>query len=205
MLALCLDLEIMKLTNGEKDLRNVLLDLTKEYDENNPIPENELIDIIIEKTHPELKNFFDNYIRGNGELLINHYLHYAGARYFLFEEINQSIPLVSPEYGIRKISQNPWKVLINGKITVTGVTDGSAFKVGDKLNFFEFQNQVKDEYGFDKMSEGEIVTLNVVNNGEKRRVNFPLKYRKMTKSDHYRIDKEADSEKLNIRRKWWNY
>ncbi len=205
ILALCLDLEIIHLSNGEKDLRWVLLDMLKEFDENKPIPENALIDEIVDRVDPKLKRFFDSYVSGKEELFINKYLNYAGVRYFLFEKVHQPAPLVSRLNGIVSIKEKSWKSLLNGQITVNDVTEESLFRPGDKINLFEYLDQTRNEYGLNRITEGDTITLEVINADEIRKVQLTIRFGDYVKSDHFRIEELSDPNTIKVREKWWSF
>lgn len=205
ILAMCLDLEIINLTNGAKDLRAVLMDMLNDYDVNKAIPEDKLIQEIVSRVDPSLQTFFDDYISGNQELLINHYLHYAGVRFFLFEELNLPASLKSSQYGILKTETPAWKTLINGKMKVSEVTTESPFKVGDIINTFEYQEAVIDDNGKAKVKEGESILLQVTNEGQDRSVELIVKFSSEYKKNYYQIDDEVEDNILQIRNKWFNF
>lgn len=205
LLALCLDLEIIKLSNGKKDLRKVLLEMLDEYNVNNAVSEEKLIPEIISRVEPGLKSFFDNYVEGNDELLINHYFHYAGIRYFLYDQVFEPIPLISNKYGISGIENDVWKILINGKIKISETGPDSKFKIGDEIDYFQYQDQIKNADGSLKIAEGDSITLLAKNNGETREINLKVIFQNQTKTDVFRIEDNIPDEKLNIRSCWWKY
>ena len=73
-----LDLRLLKLSNGEYGLQELLLDLADRYGESRPFPEDELFDIVTEMTYPEIGEFFEAYVRGTEPLPIDEYFGWIG-------------------------------------------------------------------------------------------------------------------------------
>lgn len=67
VLAFLLDLEIIRLTEGEKTLKDALLQLTKKYGPENPFKDENIIQDLSDLTHPDLQLFFDQYVIGEEE------------------------------------------------------------------------------------------------------------------------------------------
>ncbi len=77
LIAFLLDIEINKLTNGEKNLQNILLELYEKYN-STPFEDDLLIDEIVSMVSPELKPFFTDYVIGNKPLPLSNYLEEIG-------------------------------------------------------------------------------------------------------------------------------
>ena len=68
VLGMLLDIEIINLTQGKKTLRDVVLTLSKKYGPNQSFDEATFIDEFVAQVHPNLKQFFNNYINGSQAL-----------------------------------------------------------------------------------------------------------------------------------------
>lgn len=64
LLAMALDIQIIKSTEGKITLKDVMMELTKKYGPNHPFEEDSLIPEIVRLTHPSIQRFFDTYIIG---------------------------------------------------------------------------------------------------------------------------------------------
>ncbi len=73
-----LDLRLLKLSNGEYGLQELLLDLAERYGVSRPFPEDEFFDIVTEMTFPEIGEFFEAYVRGTEPLPIDEYYGWIG-------------------------------------------------------------------------------------------------------------------------------
>jgi predicted metalloprotease with PDZ domain len=65
LLAFFLDLRIIELTNGEKTLKDVILELIKKYGPDQPFNDDNFINEFIAHSHPFMKGFFESFIQGD--------------------------------------------------------------------------------------------------------------------------------------------
>lgn len=65
LLAFFLDLRIIELTNGEKNLRDVIMELVKKYGPEKPFQDDLFIGEFVANSHPFIKGFFERYIEGD--------------------------------------------------------------------------------------------------------------------------------------------
>ncbi|ARS36972.1 hypothetical protein [Pontibacter actiniarum] len=73
LIGLLLDIRLKELSDGQMGLRELLLDLSKEYGPNKPFKDDELIDVIVAKTYPEVRQFFNDYVIGSTPLPYQEY------------------------------------------------------------------------------------------------------------------------------------
>ncbi|HEV3050856.1 MAG TPA: hypothetical protein VGX50_11125 [Longimicrobium sp.] len=59
-----LDIRLLQLSNGQHGLRDLMLDLAREYGPRRPFPEDSLYQIIAARTSPEVQDFFRRYVDG---------------------------------------------------------------------------------------------------------------------------------------------
>jgi predicted metalloprotease with PDZ domain len=59
-----LDIRLLELSHGRRGLRDVILDLAGRYGKHRAFPENGLIDTIVARTSPEIRDFFTRYVFG---------------------------------------------------------------------------------------------------------------------------------------------
>lgn len=64
LLAWLLDIEIIKKTGGQKNLKWLMLELAKKYGQNKPFKDDQLFNDIISLTHPDIRDFIEKYISG---------------------------------------------------------------------------------------------------------------------------------------------
>ncbi|MEQ9229402.1 MAG: peptidase M61, partial [Cyclobacteriaceae bacterium] len=89
LIGMCLDLYLIKYSNGEKDLQWLMRELSKEYGMNKAFMDEELFDKIESLTYPEIGEFLRNYVSGEDALPIVEVLNWAGVDYVEEEMITQ--------------------------------------------------------------------------------------------------------------------
>jgi predicted metalloprotease with PDZ domain len=71
LLAMCLDIELRKLSNGEMGYRDMIRKLSQRFGENKPFKDDKLIDELVTVTgYPQVKDFYNKYIAGSSQLLM---------------------------------------------------------------------------------------------------------------------------------------
>jgi predicted metalloprotease with PDZ domain len=81
LIALMLDIFIREKTNGEKDLKTVIVDLTKKYGAGRPFKDDEFLSEFVKASHPDVQQFIDNYIDGEQPLPFAAYFARLGYEY----------------------------------------------------------------------------------------------------------------------------
>lgn len=81
LIAMCLDLTIIKSTNGQKDLQRVLRELSDEYGPMKAFKDEELFDKIESITTSEVGTFLNKHVGGTEPLPLKEVLGWAGIKY----------------------------------------------------------------------------------------------------------------------------
>ncbi len=81
LIGMCLDLHLIKYSNGDKDLQWLMRELSKEYGMNKAFMDEELFDKIESLTYPEIGQFLRTYVGGKEALPIVETLSWAGIEY----------------------------------------------------------------------------------------------------------------------------
>lgn len=103
LVAMCLDLKLLALTNGKYDIQLLLRDLSMYYGQDKPFKDSELFDQIVKITkQPALKEFFAKYIEGIEKLPYNEFLEPFGVEYLETAKIKEISPLGGIENGAFK-------------------------------------------------------------------------------------------------------
>ncbi|MDG1055317.1 MAG: hypothetical protein P8O82_03120, partial [Schleiferiaceae bacterium] len=76
-----LDIRIMELTQGQKDLHDIILTLRETYGPENSFKDETIISEFVALVHPELQQFFDDYVTGREALPTQAYLKKVGIDY----------------------------------------------------------------------------------------------------------------------------
>jgi predicted metalloprotease with PDZ domain len=86
LFGLLLDIRLLELSNGEKGLKDLMLQLTSAFGPDKPFKDDALIDYITEITYPEIGAFFNNYVVGNKPLPLQEYFQKIGWKYLAEKE-----------------------------------------------------------------------------------------------------------------------
>lgn len=66
LLAMCLDIELRKLSNGEMGYRDMIRKLSQRFGENKPFKDDKLVDELVAVTgYPQVRDFYNKYIAGD--------------------------------------------------------------------------------------------------------------------------------------------
>ena len=103
MTALCLDLLLLKESNGKYDLQMLLTDLSKEFGQETPFKDDELFDKIKQLTKiPATRDFFKKYVEGIEKLPYEELLAPFGMEYVEKAMVSEISPLGGLENGALK-------------------------------------------------------------------------------------------------------
>lgn len=79
LLAMCLDIELRKLSSGEMGYRDMIRKLSQRFGENKPFKDDKLIDELVTVTgYPQVKDFYNKYIAGSQPTPYAEYLNMVG-------------------------------------------------------------------------------------------------------------------------------
>jgi predicted metalloprotease with PDZ domain len=78
LVAALLDIRLLELSNGQRGLRELILELIETYGPNNAFSEANFFDDLVEMTYPEIEDFIDLYIKGTAELPMEEYFNKIG-------------------------------------------------------------------------------------------------------------------------------
>lgn len=81
LIGMCLDLHLLKYSNGTKDLQWLMQALAKEYGMEKPFQDEELFATIERLTYPEVGEFLRTYVAGTAELPLTEALAWVGVEY----------------------------------------------------------------------------------------------------------------------------
>lgn len=90
LINMCLDLYLLKLSEGKYGLQNLKSDLGKKFGPDEAFEDEELFDIISAMTYPEIWEFFRMYVEGSSRLPYKQFLEYAGYEYF--DKLKKMVP-----------------------------------------------------------------------------------------------------------------
>jgi predicted metalloprotease with PDZ domain len=172
LLAMCLDIELRKLSNGEMGYRDMIRKLSQRFGENKPFKDDKLIDELVTVTgYPQVKDFYNKYIAGDQPTPYIQYLNMVGVEakkdetppIFWFVKDPQQTGFDQKDNAFvfdESSALSPFSKSIGFKITDKVVAlDGKTINVQNIQSFVEYAKNVK---------EGQNVTVTVLRkNGDK--------------------------------------
>ncbi len=195
-----LDIEILSLTNGQKGLREVILELAERFGKDKAFPEDDFYNIVVDMTHPDIEEFFNDYIKNAKEIDYNHFFNKIGLKYIPEKESEDNKPSVGID-----IAPGP-----NNEIMINGMTkereEEGKFKKGDQLvgaygTELTFENimSVLKEGKKDKVP-GDKFTMKVRRDDEV--IELDLEFLSIKRRHVFEIDENANEEQVKLREVW---
>lgn len=105
LIALCLDIKLLELSNGEHGLRDLMLELSEKYGKDKAFEDDKLFEEITAITDPEIGRFFERYVEGTGPLPADTTTSGNKIEPLPFEEIFEKVGIIySEEYTFEDYS-----------------------------------------------------------------------------------------------------
>ncbi|MEE9450376.1 MAG: hypothetical protein V3V72_10030, partial [Ignavibacteriaceae bacterium] len=105
-----LDIRLLELSGGTRGLREVYLDLIKQYGKEKPFENEKFFDVVVKMTYPEIEEFINNYIKGTSPLPYQEYLEKLGIKYIFSQPSENKAPM----FGLHLGSSDGEHLSING-------------------------------------------------------------------------------------------
>jgi len=163
ILAMILDLEIIRLTEGKLNLSELIFKLTRKYGKENPFKEDSFINELVEMVHPDLMIFFDSYIRGSEPLDYKTPFNTIGIDFVEEEKTLVPESILAKGFGVEDVIE------FFGFYTINEADSKSPFKPGDKILSSDFGYNCLKPFINNKgefIKEGESAEIPVYRNGK---------------------------------------
>lgn len=212
VLGLLLDIEIIRLTDGQKTLKDIVLELASNYGPDKSFNEETFIDEfcamvspvkanvqntpdteiplnydpvtgdIIKSDKQNLRQWFDKYIEGTIPLDVQGSLAEIGVEYT--KEGKHEIPKrILTDYGTKQ-NRIPFGKYI--KVKKVGRKDPVGFQVGDQLDKDKLRDILYDEYGY-PVEEGKEVSIFIKRDDKTIELPYTVEYKKRKFKHRLRI------------------
>ena len=103
--AALLDIKLLELSEGERGLKEVFIDLLEKYGKNKPFPENGFFEVFVEETNPEIEEFINNYIKGTEPLPYKEYFAKIGFTYIPERNSESTRPSLGTGFSVNQDSE----------------------------------------------------------------------------------------------------
>lgn len=100
VVAALLDIQLLSLSDSERGLREVILELSEEYGPDDAFDEETFFDEFTDMTYPEIRAFLDNYVRGTEPLPLEETFQMVGVDYIAAENTGEQEVLLGVQFGV---------------------------------------------------------------------------------------------------------
>lgn len=197
VMAMLLDLEIIRLTNGTKSLADVVWELVCRYGVERSFDEEQFIDEFVALVHPDLRQFFQKYVAGTEPLPYQTVLQNVGIEYIA--EVKEPTPR-------HYLKDNDVKTSVGqvGNLTVitkVGKKDFVGFQVGDVVKANLFHELYLDSLGH-YLPEGTTVQLPVMRADKEVELTFHIQYKTQTVRHRLQRLTQPSEKQIVYFRRW---
>ena len=192
LIGLLLDIEIIRLTEGNKTLKDVVLELSKRYGPSKSFDEDNFFDEFTSLVHPDLRKWFSDYVEGTVPLDLKGGLSQIGVDYS--DKGEHKVPKrVLTDYGTKTI-----RMFSFGKyreIKKVGKEDKRGFQIGDKVNISKLDSLLYDANGY-PFPEGTTISIDIKRDDEHMEIEHVLEYKNQKYKDRLlRVKNPTDIQK----------
>jgi len=189
-----LDIRIMELTQGEKDLLDVVLELRDNYGPDKSFKDDVFIEEFVALVHPDLQQFFDDYVSGTKPLPISEYLAKVGV---LYDRSYVGPLVVDPlkDYGIKYRRIRGTNTLVIKKI---GKENPLQLEEGDIIELYS--DELQNEFGGPEA--GAIIDLNITRGAKNLVVPYAITYKEGSKGHFMRMSRESSASQEELLELW---
>jgi len=189
-----LDIRIMELTQGEKDLLDVVLELRDNYGPDKSFKDDVFIEEFVALVHPDLQQFFDDYVSGTKPLPNSEYLAKVGV---LYDRSYVGPLVVDPlkDYGIKYRRIRGTNTLVIKKI---GKENPLQLEEGDIIELYS--DELQNEFGGPEA--GAIIDLNITRGAKNLVVPYTITYKEGSKGHFMRMSRESSASQEELLELW---
>jgi predicted metalloprotease with PDZ domain len=192
-----LDIRLLELSGGKRGLREVVLELAKKYGPSKPFVEKTFMDEFAQMTFPEIRDFFESYVKNANTLPIKEYFEKIGITYWDAKPTGRDIP----DVGVRSASRN-------GKLVVTDYRaslESAGLRENDELvalNGQKITSQTQLSGIVSKLSTTTTASLTVAREGREIALTIPVASRKEEKPFVFEVNVNAYKKQIALRELW---
>ena len=190
-----LDIRIMELTGGKKDLHDIILALRDVYGPNKSFKDPQIIAEFVALVHPDLQGFFDDYVTGRNELPTKEYLNKVGIDY----DRRYAGPVV-----VDPLRDNGYKtrgIRSTDYLEIKNISKENPYQLekGDRVQ--RYADELETAYGGPK--EGSPLVLLIERNGTKFTVPYKVAYTTGSKKHYIRFQRNPTAAQSALQKLWF--
>lgn len=195
-----MDLKLLKLSEGKRGLREVLLELADKYGIDQAFDEDTFFDDFVAHSHPSMREFIDNYIIEAKPLPIKESFDWIGINY----TAEKSLGGEKPDFGFTPVPLSAESVKITNikpELAARGLIEGSTIQaVADiplkketMMQAFRFLQGLKI---------GDTYEMTILADGETKKVNLIVLSQEDTQKHIFEINEAANQSQTALRAAW---
>jgi len=172
----------------------VVLELRDTYGPDKSFRDDDFIAEFVALVHPDLQQFFDDYVSGTTPLPVQEYLAKVGVLY----DRSYVGPLVTDplrDYGIKYRRIRGTNTLVVKKI---GRENPLQLEEGDIIDLYS--DQLQNEYG--GPDAGTVIDLNITRGSTKLVVPYTVAYKEGSKGHYIRMSRESSASQEELLELW---
>lgn len=191
-----LDIRIMELTQGEKDLHDIILTLRDKYGPNESFKDDEIIEEFVSLVHPDLQQFFDSYVTGREELPVKEYLAKVGVDY----DRRYEGQLIAHPVNDNDVKRS--RLIVGQQMTIkkVGKDDFVGFQPGDKVSILDD----KLFSGPQALEPGETIEISVLRDGQNIKLPYTVRTVEGSKSHYIREANDMTTVEATLQQLWFS-
>lgn len=193
-----LDINILELSNGKRGLRELYLELINKYGKNKPFNNATFFDEVVDMTYPEIRDFIDDYIKGNRPLDYAEIYGKLGLNYIESRPSENKTPI----FGLQ------FRLADEGRLLIAGFSreyKNFGLKEGDViLEVFNREATMANSDSLlaikNEMKAGDNYTVKVKRGDEE--LEFTGELFERMEYHVFEIDENANDEQVKLRELW---
>lgn len=197
--AALLDIRLLELSGGKRGLREVINELSKEYGPKKAFPENDFFNIFAARTHPEISDFFNSYIKQAMPLPVAEYYAKLGITYTSQKATGEKTPALG--YSL---------AAPDGKLRIMAVEESmhqSGLLPNDEMTglngeIVTLQNAKEAFIKLAQLKSGDTYTLTVMRDGKEFNVPCTMQEKEKIQHHQFEVNKQATPEQVALRNNW---
>ena len=201
LMAFLLDIKLNLLSNNKFGLFDLMMSLSKKFGPDKPFKDDELFELITQLTHPEIRNYFKDFVEGVKPLPYAEYLSKIG---WTFQDSIQDTVNSFGRFGIASIGNE-------GKFKITKTEEERnlfAFKNKDQIVSINNKNIGSEDWHLlekiFKPEDEQTVSVDVLRSGKKLTLTAKPHKREVLKRNNIKLNKEFSPSQNEIRKKILN-
>jgi predicted metalloprotease with PDZ domain len=198
LVALLLDIRLLELSGGKRGLRELILELAQDYGPSKPFAEKTFFDEIVRRTHPEIRQFIDDYIRHANPLPLKEYMDKIGIIYWDNKPTGKSVA----ELGIQTITTDTKLFVADFRVSLTQ----SGIRINDEIKALNGQAITNARQFSQAVSRLPATTttasLTVLREGSEITLTMPVQFKKEERPYQFEVNPNAFTKQLALREAW---